>query len=143
MTDTPKLQDGAFDLEAEWQCEHCKRKVRFGDTALSWGLNIICGECHEKERELMNNQPTSGEPPSTPKRLEDSQEGRLWAQLKEFMGYSMTPRRPGRQCSQCMYVKRQEPVPGDVYFMCNITRVLPFPVEASAGCRYFLRRVGD
>ncbi|MFM7010061.1 MAG: hypothetical protein ACKO0Z_12150 [Betaproteobacteria bacterium] len=54
MNDTPKLDDGAFDMDAEWECEHCQRKVRFGDTALSWCLNIICGECFEKEHDSPN-----------------------------------------------------------------------------------------
>ena len=54
MKDTPKLDDGAFDMDAEWECEHCKRKVRFGDTALSWCLNIICEDCLEKERDSEN-----------------------------------------------------------------------------------------
>lgn len=56
MKDTPKLDDGAFDMDAEWECEHCKRKVRFGDTALSWRLNIICDDCAEKERDSENDQ---------------------------------------------------------------------------------------
>jgi len=46
--------DGAFDMDAEWECEHCKRKVRLGDTALSWCLMIICDECDEKERDSEN-----------------------------------------------------------------------------------------
>ncbi len=59
MKDTPKLDDGAFDMDAEWECEHCKRKVRFGETALSWCLNIICDDCHEKERDS-ENSPITG-----------------------------------------------------------------------------------
>lgn len=55
MKDTPKTDDGAFDMDAEWECEHCKCKVRFGDTALSWCLNIICDECAEKERDSEND----------------------------------------------------------------------------------------
>lgn len=50
MNDTPKLDNGAIDMDAEWECEHCESKVRFGDTALSWCLNIICDDCDEKER---------------------------------------------------------------------------------------------
>ena len=56
MKATPKTDDGAFDMDAEWECEHCKSKVRFGDTALSWCLNIICDDCHEKERDSENDQ---------------------------------------------------------------------------------------
>lgn len=54
MKDTPKTDGGAFDMDAEWECEHCKRKVRFGDTALSWCFNIICDDCHERERDSEN-----------------------------------------------------------------------------------------
>ena len=45
-------KDGDFDMDAEWECEHCKRKVRFGDTALSWCLNIICEDCADKESKV-------------------------------------------------------------------------------------------
>ena len=62
MKDTPKTDDGAFDMDAEWECEHCNRKVRFGDTALSWCLNIICDDCHEKERDSENLPLTHGGP---------------------------------------------------------------------------------
>ena len=56
MKDTPKLDDGAFDMDAEWECEHCKKPVRFGDTALSTNLEIICDDCNDKEREAMNEE---------------------------------------------------------------------------------------
>lgn len=49
MKDTPKLQTGDLDMDAEWECEHCKRKVLLRDTTLSWCLNIICDECDAKE----------------------------------------------------------------------------------------------
>lgn len=49
MKQPPTLPDGSFDMDADWQCEHCNRTVRFGDTALSWCLNIICEDCGEKE----------------------------------------------------------------------------------------------
>jgi hypothetical protein len=49
MKAPPTTSDGAFDLDALWECEHCKRSVRLGDTAISWAMNIICLDCHEKE----------------------------------------------------------------------------------------------
>lgn len=48
----PLLKEGDIDMDTEWECEHCKRKVRLGDTSLSWCLNIICEECDEKEHSL-------------------------------------------------------------------------------------------
>jgi hypothetical protein len=47
----PPKTDLPIDLDADWKCEHCGKVVKFGDTHLSWCLNIICEECAEKERE--------------------------------------------------------------------------------------------
>jgi len=54
----PTKEDGSFDLDAEWECEHCQRKVPLRDTALSWCLNIICDECNERERASENDKLT-------------------------------------------------------------------------------------
>jgi len=39
--------------ESIHSCEHCKKAVFFGDTALSENLDIICEDCKDKERDSL------------------------------------------------------------------------------------------
>lgn len=45
----PQQPTGLPEAESIHECEHCKKAVRFGDTALSVDLGIICYDCNEKE----------------------------------------------------------------------------------------------
>ena len=52
----PPETTGLTESESNHACEHCGKSVRFGDTALSWSLEIICDDCSEKERDALNEE---------------------------------------------------------------------------------------